>query len=462
MGAFSQGFAQGSGVGEEHRQRQRELEDEQRKTTLKTLQEDAETPQDKVAAIQAVYHKDPGVLKQHVENLTRRITGKQPQPVVTPEQAQQSRIAPLAARGKTPAQQDTEQFQQQTDYANKGRVDVAQQETQQKQQNAFALIDKYYPDPEENKAKKQDYVSKQTGIQANFKNLPGAGGQPYKTPNGQWVRPVESSDGSIAEQPMPAGYAGPQAKPSKPLYKVIRGHAVLLDPSTGNVIRDLGAAATARTSQHQSIQYDADGTPHMVTLTSVSAPGVGNIEVDTTPDEGGGEASKGPAPKGPAPKKSAGGTPQPKKDQLDFRKGTPAQTKARGEYDDAVKLSSLADQVAAKPNDAINQKRLAVALERTSAGRFTTQALDYIIKAGWGNTLEQWANNPSTGALPADVMRQLVDGAHQNQTAALKGLQAASTPTADLAPKGEPKVGDKKKFPNGKSGVWDGQGWVAQ
>jgi hypothetical protein len=27
---------------------------------------------------------------------------------------------------------------------------------------------------------------------------------------------------------------------------------------------------------------------------------------------------------------------------------------------------------------------------------------------------------------------------------------------------GAHKVGEKKKFPNGKTGEWDGQGWVAQ
>ena len=105
-------------------------------------------------------------------------------------------------------------------------------------------------------------------------------------------------------------------------------------------------------------------------------------------------------------------------------------TKAQNDLTEATKLSSIADQVAQNPNDAINQKRLAVALERASAGRFTVQALDYIIKAGWGNTIEQWANSPSTGALPADVMRQLVDGAHQN----LKGAQDALDAIRNLRP----------------------------
>ncbi len=144
-------------------QRKQELEDEKRKVTLKTLQEDAETPQDKVAAIDAVYHKDPGVLKQHVENLTRRLTGQPTQPVVPPAQAQQSRLAPIAARGATPNQQALTQQQASGDIANKQSLALQQQEAAQKQQQAFALIDKYVTDPDKNKALKEDYVRKQAG-----------------------------------------------------------------------------------------------------------------------------------------------------------------------------------------------------------------------------------------------------------------------------------------------------------
>lgn len=442
MGAGFNALAQ---AGVQNAEREAQLQDEKRKVLLKTLQEDAETPQDKVAAVEAVYHKDPGVLKQHVENLTRRITGKQPQPVVSPEQAQQARIAPLAARGKTTAQQDTEQFQQQTDYANKGRVDAAQQVAQQRQQQTFGLIDQYIKDPEQNKTAKEDYTRKQAGT-LGPRTL-----KEFSSPDGKqrnWFTPGEEPPGWNATQG-----ATNTPKPSQAaLATYLR--AKYGDNPTAEQIEE-GTRAHQRmmsgltVGSHQTLAYDADGVPHVVTLSSTSRKDFGGAPA-------GSGGSKGPAPK------TTGAPSQPKNDQLNFRKGTPAQTKARGEYDEAVKLSSMADQVAAKPNDAINQKRLAVALEKVSAGRFTTQALDYIIKSGWGNTLEQWANNPSTGALPADVMRQLVDGAHQNQTASLKALQAAATPTSDLAPKGEPKVGDKKKFPNGKSGVWDGQGWVAQ
>ncbi len=108
-------------------------------------------------------------------------------------------------------------------------------------------------------------------------------------------------------------------------------------------------------------------------------------------------------------------TPGEAKDRILGTKANAATTGAEKKYLEAFALSRKADEVALKPNDAVNQKRLAVALERISAGRFTTQALDYILKAGWGNTIQQWANNPTTGALPPDIMRQRIYGAHQER-----------------------------------------------
>lgn len=233
--ANQQAWATGTGIAENDIARQRELEDEQRQARLKVLQEDAETPQDKIAAVDAVYHKDPGVLKQHVENLTRRLTGKPTQPVVSPQAAQAARVAPLAARGATPQQQQ-QQGAIQT-FTKEGEIQNQQtvQAAQQKQAQTFALIDKYITDPEQNKAAKEDYVRTQAGIAKTFKNLPGAAGQPYKTPNGTWVRPVQAADGSITEEPMPASYAGPAPKPLPPATQYLQLYTkkILADKKQG-------------------------------------------------------------------------------------------------------------------------------------------------------------------------------------------------------------------------------------
>lgn len=416
----------------EDRRRDREAHvDAQRQAQLQDLADAGLTPEQQAQGIKDLYANDPSTLRQHVANLAGRLVGRKPQPVVAPGGSRRD-FQNILRQGTTPEQRAQATFTAEGESRNR----QTQAEAQQEQQNTFALIDKYIADPEQNKAAKEDYVRKQAGIQNTFKALPGAAGQPYKTPNGTWVRPIQAADGTITEQPMPSGYNGPQAKPARPLYKVIRNHAVLLDPNTGKVLHDLGLATEARTTTRQVAIPDANGVVHIENLTSVTTPGGDSVDVDMAPED----APQGGAPKGPAPKRTAAAQPAtPAASRtLGFRKGTPASNKAQGDYVEAVKLASIADQVSQHPNDAINQKRLAVALERASAGRFTTQALDYIIKAGWGNTLEQWANNPSTGALPPDVLRQLVDGAHQNVTAAKAAVDAVS----GLAPKAENSGGN--------------------
>src|SRR5208337_700701 len=110
-------------------------------------------------------------------------------------------------------------------------------------------------------------------------------------------------------------------------------------------------------------------------------------------------------------------------------KRTTDQNKASNDYVEATKLASLADQVAKKPDDAVNIKGFAIALERARAGRFTTQALDVMLDAGWGNKLAQWANKPTSGSLPSDIIRQLVDGAHENLAAKKAAKDAAFAET---------------------------------
>jgi hypothetical protein len=215
MGGGFQALAQ-AGVqnAEAQAQQKRDMVDEQRKTTLKTLLDDATTPQDKLAAIQAVYHQDPGVLKQHVENMTRKLTGKPSQPVVAPQQAQQTRIGQLAP-GKTPDQQALDQqkalaAQQLPELAATGKVQnqIQSDADQQKQQSTLALIDKYITDPEQNKAAKQEFAQKQAGIFGQPKPLTGAAGQPVEFPpgSGLYAKAVSNPDGTTAMVPMPEGW----------------------------------------------------------------------------------------------------------------------------------------------------------------------------------------------------------------------------------------------------------------
>ena len=151
-------------------------------------------------------------------------------------------------------------------------------------------------------------------------------------------------------------------------------------------------------------------------------------------------AKRSNVPKTAGEAKKAAAQTAPTKTSANVKVGAPVMTvanaaasKADQDYVAAVKLDSIAKQVEQKPDDAINQKRLAVALERISAGRFTVQALDYIKQAGWGNTIQEWIQKPGTGALPADIVRQFVEGAHQNLQAAQEARDAAHGPAEDEA-----------------------------
>lgn len=205
--------------------------------------------------------------------------------------------------------------------------------------------------------------------------------------------------------------------------------SVLLDPATNKPIpgsenSDIlpPASMTGRVSTGFYHFVDDNGQVHQVEETRTSMPA----------GQGGGTPAKTPGEAKNRIKAAAGGAAKAAgSDHVIGQKETPVQAKAHNTYVTAYQLAQKADQVAQNPNDAVNQKRLAVALERIAAGRFTTQALDYIIKAGWGNTIEQWANNPSTGALPADVMRQLIDGAHQERDSAYSAWQESKKGASD-------------------------------
>jgi hypothetical protein len=184
---------------------------------------------------------------------------------------------------------------------------------------------------------------------------------------------------------------------------------------------------------NQKMAFDAKNSRESRTIKIVKDEYGNNIPVEVSTESGPTNApvEPGSLPRTPAEARQRVAAPSAHVGRaLGIQSTTPAMTKAQTDFQEATKLASVADQVAQKPNDAVNQKRLAVALERASAGRFTTQALDYIIKAGWGNTIEGWALSPTTGALPPDIVRQLVAGAHENLNGAKTALQAAHGPTA--------------------------------
>ncbi|HEY3620715.1 MAG TPA: hypothetical protein VGK96_28260, partial [Candidatus Sulfotelmatobacter sp.] len=105
----------------------------------------------------------------------------------------------------------------------------------------------------------------------------------------------------------------PVAK-AKPVLKKVAGHLVLVDPSTGAKLRDVGPIDTGKVTTRQQLQPGDDGQMHMVTLTTVSTPQ--GEKIDVTPESeaqtDGGEAAKPPTSAQPVGKSSVGGIVKPK------------------------------------------------------------------------------------------------------------------------------------------------------
>ncbi len=307
-----------------------------------------------------------------------------------------------------------------------------------------------------------------------------------KMPDGSYRELQVNKKGEYRYQQMPEGY-NPQAAKTKSgtsmfavsldTYAKSHGYGSFAEipDEYKEKVKDYETRKSVleRTISRKSIvtkvMQDAEGHPFTATVTNYSGP-AGNEElVGPMPSkEGAAPPSSGPANATPSPAKTNPSSPNLDKvkqaakalntpsagggnvaygaPDTSVQMKTPAISKAIDEVREAVGLDSLAKQVAQHPDEAINQKRLAVALERVSAGRFTVQALDYIIKAGWGNTIQGWALSPTTGGLPPDIVRQLVDGAHENLIAKQEALKSVRTPTGEDSGAGKTV---KMKAPNG-------------
>jgi len=290
----------------------------------------------------------------------------------------------------------------------------------------------------------------------------------YKTQTGESV-PQEALDSFIPD-PKEAKPGTSKFSMNVESYKKLHGITSdqTLTPDQLNFVEQQIALSSAAPSTNitTSLKQDINGMWVPVTEANRHVPGFGKILYDPLGKKGlpsnseGGVSSTMSKPIGlpkVAPTPAAGvatkvGAPL-------FQGRTPAIAKAQNDVVDATKLYSIAKQVEAKPNDAFNQKRLAVQLERASAGRFTVQALDYVKQMGWGATLQEWANKPTTGALSPQLVRQLIDGAHENLKAAQDALKAAMTPIGESdgetpqtsGGKSKHYVGEVVKLKNGQT-----------
>jgi hypothetical protein len=218
----------------------------------------------------------------------------------------------------------------------------------------------------------------------------------------------------------PKGSAGPRVGTlGEFLINAYGPHPTAVQEAQG---RALWAQANAGTTvgEHVVMVPQVDGSIKPVTVVTTSHKEFGTGGAPTKPTKAAGEQKKDLQN---MTKKSAAGVASV--GDAVGGKATPPQNKAKTEYDEAVGLASIADQVAKKPDDSVNVKGFAIALERARAGRFTTQALDQMLDAGALNKINTWLLKPTSGSYPADIIRQLVDGAHQNVNAKKAALDAA-------------------------------------
>jgi hypothetical protein len=122
-------------------------------------------------------------------------------------------------------------------------------------------------------------------------------------PDGQVIPSALRTPGQSFIEWNGAWYPAPKAKP---IYKVIKGNVVLMDPATGAPMRDLGPAAGVKMSSHQTPFLGDDGQMHLLTTTSVSTPQGETVEVEAPPPEAPGEAGTTPAAPAAPPKEKVG------------------------------------------------------------------------------------------------------------------------------------------------------------
>ena len=356
-----------------------------------------------------LYHpeKNPGALEKLGGYISRHL-GKgqaQPAPALTPAQAranlgQQVGAIEQVAYGQSQPENPYAKISRQIREANPG---MSEEEIQRRVDIAAGFEAKPTNRPAWKEYVSPDGKSRQWIDVSDANNIP-AGWQPVPTRGEQSSAPKVGSFGDFMIQAYGAHPTAEQYQEGRQRWQqsgagtTVGEHIITVPQPDGSI----------KSYRETTVSTKTYGTPPPTVPTT---PGAARTRVAPTP-----HASI--APTGT----TVGG------------RLTAPQSAAQKKYDEAEGLVKIAELVAGHPDDAVNQKRLAVQLERLSAGRFTTQALDYIIRAGWGNTIQQWANNITTGALPPDIVRQLVDGANEYREGARAELQASGAPVPGNAP----------------------------
>jgi hypothetical protein len=270
----------------------------------------------------------------------------------------------------------------------------------------------------------------------------------YKTQTGEDV-PQEVVDGFIADPKEAKGtkLTGPQLLQDSYLATLGLPFGTAWDTLTNEQRKGYQLYLNKlkqRSANRQTAIQDRDGNVHIVDLSSSSGP------VEVAPS-----ARSAPAPSAssgassPTQKTQGGGAAKPTKEDivLNFKKATPDYTKAKNNFNDADRISKLADKWIKNPNSEAD-RNFVLALIRSEAGRVNQQEIAMMFTAGGVSIApERWAASAIHGELPPELRKQLTDFVHLQRDASKEVLDQMNSGSGDSASGGtaSPKDGSTPK-----------------
>lgn len=446
--AFSTGFGAGTQRSDESRQRKNALTDEQRQQRESLLQRGYEkgelTPAQVAKGIDDLYQHEP---QESRFSRVRRFLTRQPAPQQQGQSPQQD-FQGIVAGAKKPEELEKQRF-------------GTQQSEESSQRDATVeFIKKYVPQEQQQQAL-SDYARKQAGVSAGVKNLPGAGGQPVKLPGGGYARPVQDESGNIVMQPMPAGWEPPATKsPSASTqYTNLLAKKLLADrkqgpPLTAEETAQLDASKSALSLagvERANAWAEAAARNNLIAVTNDDGQ-----DVLVTRKQAAGAATGGqPMTAGVVGSPTA-------HDKSTQMYATSSLHRLKEMRDIVNKHPEIFGPVGGRTTKA----SVWLGTQTPDAQKFRQDA----------QFLAEHSTAVFGGRASATVqaLQQVQSDPTTNPEALLAGFESDESTLNDFttaggrlpAPRnssgGTHKVGEKKKFQNGKTGVWDGQGWVAQ
>lgn len=292
-------------------------------------------------------------------------------------------------------------------------------------------------------------------------------GAPYKGADGKWYERQANQSGELRETALDDNFQPPANVKKSQFEREMDAYAksigktgideLTFDEYQTGLAGIKQAVTPSTTTTRETVQVQANGDLKRVPLTSTSSkrfpgaaatpgaraqtsgaaassgteetPTLAKLRTRSRETQGGARASK------TAPN-AATGTPAPARGTPGIvgHRNTPSQVAADKDMVTATKLVDSANDAWNHPT-AAKDRQLALSIIRGTAGRVNMAEFTlYTKRFGWDNTLEQFANNATSGELPTEIRRQLVQLAHQNLHAARAGHEEAFAGTAGATP----------------------------